>query len=369
MFKGIFEFNDLIDRIANCFDWYCRKRFEDTRYNLFLSNGDNISIEFNRRSVPHLLGINVDFLRSTGLYKGNAYEILEEIITNSDRLYSQIKNGYLSRDNVFSKYIDKKLNNFKNICGINIFDIEFVVDYSSKNSYITGQEKLDGDYYIATRINYDTLSIVGFRCGDNVCFPITNVELDLNSKEARSFLFQLLSNQSLTTVQTLKKDTFLGNSVDSKSFYYNNDVKMRKLGLLENYADDYNCRISTNRDCMFYLNKVSNLYASLNSLWLVLEEITGFIESGKPIDKAYLENKYDVLKPSVVKLIDAYNSKLPEFFDNKSLIDMFVDAKSEIAKLNDLYSEVSGSVNRLSSDISDIEFEKEDLQKRNKVRK
>ena len=39
-------------------------------YSMFLSNGDIVKIKIPKSSIPHLLGINTEYLKNTGLYNG-----------------------------------------------------------------------------------------------------------------------------------------------------------------------------------------------------------------------------------------------------------------------------------------------------------
>ena len=112
MFKDIFSFNDLLDKIERCLNIYENKNIAHTRYKVLLANGDYIEIDYNYNCLAHLLGINIDYLRSTSFYIGNTFDVLEEIINNPDSLYQRMKNGYIYPYNTFSKFIDQKLDNF-----------------------------------------------------------------------------------------------------------------------------------------------------------------------------------------------------------------------------------------------------------------
>lgn len=237
MFKNIEEYCELIDKIENCLNWFKNKEIDFNRYKMYLSNGEMIEIDYDLNCLPHLLGININFLRSTGLYKGSSIEILQSIIDNPNHLYNQFTNGHMRKTNVFSDYIDQKLNNFQNICNINIFDIEFIVKYQSDKNYASGNQKLDGEYYIAYKKD-NAISIIGLKQNDNGLYsPITNLEYDEYSEEYHKFLSQLLTNQSLTSVKLLQKN-FLNTdgTIARQKFFYNNKEKLTKLKTLNRYA-------------------------------------------------------------------------------------------------------------------------------------
>lgn len=52
------------------------------KYVMYLSNGDSFRVKLLKNSIPHLLGINTDYLKKTGLYKGdtNSYEVMLQFI-------------------------------------------------------------------------------------------------------------------------------------------------------------------------------------------------------------------------------------------------------------------------------------------------
>jgi len=369
-FKDIFEFNDLIDQLDDCLMWYEKSNVEDVRYRMYMSNGEAINIEFSKQSIPHLLGIDINYLRSTGIYKGSPYSILEDIIENPNRLYGQFKSKNMEPELVFSKHIYKKLNNFKKVCGINIFNIEFIVNYKSHNSYITGEQKLDGDYYIATKIDDDTLSIVGLKENGNLHKPQTNIELDKNDPDSEKFLSQLLTNQILTSVQSLKRTRFTDYELEEKSFHYYNDQKEEKLKTLEEYAKKYNCHIATNKDCIFYVQKTNNLYAEKNSILQVLAEITEQMQQGKEISSQELETQYGETVNRFKNMIHLYNFTLNNSSKSKSgeaylnLAQELESKKDEVLHLQKLLKTLEEKQGQMTEKIHELEDENKELKNR-----
>ena len=131
---------DILDNVENCLNWYLDNNISNTRYKLLLSNDEKIEIDLSERALPHLLGINIDFLRSTGHYTGGASSILYDILESPNLLFAHIRDGHMQENQIFSKHIDKKLANFKYACSLNVFNIEFIAKYESTKSYVTGEE-------------------------------------------------------------------------------------------------------------------------------------------------------------------------------------------------------------------------------------
>lgn len=378
MFKNIHEYCDLIEKLDNCLNWYTHKEIAYSRYKIHLSNGETIEVDYDFNSLPHLLGININYLRSTGLYNGKSIEILEEILENPNFLYNQFQNGKMGKNNVFSDYIDKKLNNFQNICDINIFNIEFIVKYQSDNSYISGNQKLDGDYYIAYKKD-DVISIMGLRKNDDGLYrPITNLEFNPDSDEYEKFLNQLLTNQSLTSVQTLLRNFISEDgTIERKKFFYNSKDKISRLKTLNRYADKYNASVNTNYDSIFYITKVENLLKEKNKFFDILKEITTLMDKKAFIDATKLENKYDFLEEDLLSLISTYNNNLNgnSTGDNtssnsyKDLILELREAKEKIEKQDALIEKLNKNNKTLTENNKILEEENKNYQeKEQKIR-
>lgn len=355
MFKNMIEFDTLLDRIGDCVSFYEYNRLNSCRYKLQLSNGEDIEIDYNLNCLPHLLGVNIEYLRSTGLYKGNAYDILSEILNNRNFLYGQLKSNNIKKDNIFSKHIDKKLNSFRKICGINIYNIEFVCEYNGENSYITGEEKLDGQYYIAfnNKAPNSSINVVGFAKDDYGRYiPMTNLELS-DYVETREFFTRLLKRQNLTTVLGMQRNSFDEyGKIDRRRFYYDIPDKLRKMSSLERYSENYDCSISTNKDCMFYVEKTMNLYEEKNNIFHILNAVSDNIQNGKFINISDLEKEFGELKTGLVNLIGAHNDSINNNNNNnhndenddspkyKDLILELRESKDEIKRLNDLIAKL-----------------------------
>lgn len=311
MFKDYHEYNDILKKINYCLNWYDNKQIYDSSYKLYLANDKSYEIKFPESSIAHLLGINIDYLRSSGHYSGGSYQILNDMLNNPTRLYNLIKDGFLKKDKVFSKYIDKKLNSFRDNCKIIIKNIEFIVEYKSKNSYITGEEKLEGDYYIGFKNdekNPNCLTIIGFTKNGKYLYPLTNLSVDLSIEEEEQFLNRLLKNQTITSLQSLIIYNYDGyERVKTGPIHYNHDDKLQKLKVLSDYASKYEANVATNKETLFYIEKTMNLFDEKNNIWNILDDITNSIMNKEIINIEDLEEKYGYVKRSIFNTISAYN--------------------------------------------------------------
>lgn len=372
------KYIDILDNIESCLNWYFDNNLQSTRYKLFLSNSERIEIDFGERNLPHLLGVNTDFLRSTGCYTGNASSILEDILENPNSLLSRINYGYMKQEQVFSKHIDKKLSNFKNACNLNIFNIEFIVKYESEKSYITGEDKLDGDYYIATRDKFskNKISIIGLKRNKNGLYqPLTNMQFEEHSVEYRKFFNQLLKGQTITIAQTLFKNVIdENNNLNTNKYFYDTNQRISKIKTIKRYAEDYGASINVSDDCVYYIEKVQNLYDEKSKIIDILSEINKKISTNSFINAIELENKYGNIQNFLLDLIGAHNDSLSNKDNSKDnnesyteLITSLKTTKEELEKKDKLIKKLDDN-NQELIDRNQI-LEEENINLKDKVEK
>ena len=366
MTKDIFEFGEKIEQINNCIEYYENKDIDYTRYKLLLSNGEEIEISYDRNSIGHLLGIDTNYLQSTGIYKDNSYNILKDIIENPNKLYNQIKNNHIKENNVFSEYTETKLDNFKNICGINIFDIEFIVKYE-KNKNVLANAPLDDGYYIGY-VDSSKLSVVGYTQSNknDLYFPHTNLQFKIHTEETEKFLNRLLTNQTLTSITTLRKNIINeNNQLIKKVLYYNSHDKLQKLKTIKRYADMYNGSCDTREEAIFNIDKVSNLFETKENISQILDEISIKIKNKKMIDSNNLEQKYNYMDEHILNIISSHNDSLVTKNDEnneysyKEIIEGFNNCKNDLLQKENL-------INKLNEKIKSLTEENESLKEENK---
>ena len=373
------EYIEVLNKIDDCVDHFINKETEYIRYILYTASGNQYEINYNRGSLPHLLGVNTNYLRSTGLYEGSSYQILEEVLDNSNFLYQQMKNGHIKKENVFSEHIDTKLSSFEDICSVNIFDIEFIVEYDSKRSYTSGETKLDGDLYIAYRKKTNesgTINVVGFRQNeDGLYYPMTNLEYTEHTKEARDFFKRLLTNQKVTIANNLKRN-FLNkdNKVISKDFYYQPDIKISKTKILKRYEENYDCIIDVNKDYIYQTESVSNLKNDKILAYDVLDKISENISAGKQINLESFKKRYQGLANSIANLISTYNEALTHPKNNtekyNDLKQQIVETQKSINQKDALIKKLEDKTKSLTEENKNIKQENQELKdKQDQVRK
>lgn len=302
------EFDELIGGISECLDWHYREKFAERSYNLRLDNGEDLRIVFNNNTLAHLLGINTEYLKATGLFKGSSYEILRMICNDSYRLYNMIRQGHLTFENFISDFAFDKVKGFKNICGIDLYNIEFICKYSKESSYVTGYAQQDGDYYIAYKAeNENGLFIIGLKKDGNYYYPMTNRFVDFNNEESERFLEVLLTNQTIT-MPTFSHLYFFNTKSTSDIMYIDYRKKPSLIRQSIMYAQKYGVISDVAVGYKYIIEKLLQKMDSNNNLTRILSEIVSrYINTGKKINKVTLKKQFGNLPEDINSWIDGYN--------------------------------------------------------------
>lgn len=302
------EFDELIEKIQECLEWHERKNFEDKVYNLLLDNGDMLRIVFSNSSVAHLLGIDTEYLKTTGLFKDNSHNILKQLCNDSYRLYNMVRGGHIAFDNFISDFAYEKVNGFKNICGIDLYNIEFICKYSKDNSYITGYPQLEGDYYIAYKTE-NGLFIIGLKKSGDYYYPMTNRFIDLTSEESMKFLNVLLTNQSIT-MATYSYLYFKNTKSKSDKIYVDYNKKASVIRQLKYYGNKYDSIVDVSTGYSYVIEKLLQKFDSNSNIYPILNKIFEYIGKRVKINIKKLEKEFGKLPEDMLSLINGYNDSL-----------------------------------------------------------
>lgn len=306
--KNKSDYDLLIEKIAENVDWYEKRNFDDRVYNLTLDNGERLKICFTHNTIAHLLGIKTEYLKSTGQFSKDSYDILKLVFKDSYRLYNMICQGHLTYDSFVSDYAYEKLEGFQNICGIDLYNMEFACKYSKEYSYVTGHPQLEADYYIGYKSN-NGLYIIGLKKNGNYYYPMTNRYIDYSDEESMKFLKQMLENQKIT-MPTMSSIYFKENNSYSRNIYMDYQKKASKIRVLNNYAKEYNATVDVSSGYSHVIEKLLKQYDSKNILFPALKSIFEKVSKRVIIDVTDIELEFGELPEDILYLIDSYNESL-----------------------------------------------------------
>lgn len=172
-------------------------------YLMFLSNGERIKIKIPKSSIPHLLGINTEYLKSTGLYKGmNSYEIMLDFIKNSNEAFQKHESGIINLDKILSPYINKKLDSLIENLNINTNCCEMICKYDRGKTYGYSADFDDMSYLILQKKNEKYYVLKLAMAEDGTCFPMSNQVFN-SYEECKENLSSYLIYQELTLLNNL----------------------------------------------------------------------------------------------------------------------------------------------------------------------
>lgn len=345
--KNKSEFEELVEQIGDCLEWYEQRNFNERVYKLYLANGERIDVVFSQKGIAHLLGIKTEYLKTTKLLKSkSSYDILKEICSDPYKIHKLVSEGHLNYKTFISCYANDKADNFKSNCGINdIGSIEFICPYIKQYSFITGMQQLEGDYYICYKRNEELL-ILGLKKDGNVYSPMTSRIINLEDAESKEFLNQLLTNQHITMLSSIIINDGIN---DSRKVFYNYDDKAKKLKTLQNYADEYDARVEVYSDYQYVLEKYNQLFALSKELDNILTFISAAMQAKCPIDLAKLQEKNVNLSDSMFEMIKSYNLSLEKELTSAGANIYAKQARDERDKLREDFAEIQ---NELASAVS-----------------
>ena len=276
------------------------------KYVMYLSNGDSFRVKILKNSIPHLLGINTDYLKKTGLYKGdtNSYDVMLQFIRNHKGAYKKHKDGIIDLNQVISPYVEEKLDSVYNNLIITTNNCNMVCKYdvrktfgygieSDKMSYLILQQKKD-KYYVLK---------LGKSGEEGLFYPMSNQVYDTYDEFCEKFSVALF-NQEITLLNGVKFST--GGYTYDNSFNIQPYERKPKLMQLKKLAIDLNCTPNVLHDYVYSLG-VMNDKRNSN-----LEDIEILSKLGNCMIKKILFDltKECVTSEQIITLINNYNNSL-----------------------------------------------------------
>lgn len=302
------QYDELITKINENINWYERKNFDDKVYNLTLDNGEKLKIIFSHNTIAHLLGIDTEYLKTTGQFPKDSYDILKMVCNDSYRLYNMVGQGHLTYDSFISDYTDEKLEGFQNICGVDLDNIDFICKYSKEYSYVTGHPQLEADYYIGYKTN-NGLFVIGLKKNGSYYYPMTNRYLNNDDKETAKFLQQMLENQKIT-MPTMSSIYFKETNSYSRTLFLKYNRKATKIRILNNYAKNYGATIDVSNGYSHAIEKLLQQFDAKDVLFPALEQIFKKVTKRVRINVTDIELEFGELPEEILRLIDDYNESL-----------------------------------------------------------
>ena len=356
------KFEYLMELIANNVETYNRNSRYKDKFSLTFANGDNIKIYVPNSSVPHLLGINTNYLMSSGLYREkSSYELLNKMCEDRYRLYRYINDNIIDEKQLFSEHIEKKNSAFVQNLKINIFNMIFACPYDSSRSYTTGKETYKFDYILVNKPAYEEKGIFMLGLAANIDkFDKSKIYVPMSNQYFESIVeaeerFGLICNNQKLTIPTMLTSTSTNNT---SKFFLHGDQKLAKARETQQIADKCFATLDVSEDYRWLLKKY---YDSMNSGGYVQKDyatiITNCITTGKIITPQMFDlQSFAGVNEFLLGIINAHNDfishdstvaindpTVPTYTDLKKKVeeltttrDALISANKELVSTNDI---------------------------------
>lgn len=272
-------------------------------YLMFLSNGERIKIKIPKSSIPHLLGINTEYLKSTGLYKGmNSYEIMLEFIKNSNDAFQKHESGIINLDKILSPYLNQKLDSLVENLNINTNCCEMICKYDRGKTYGYSADFDDMSYLILQKKNEKYYVLKLAMSEDGTCFPMSNQVFN-TYEECKEILSSYLIYQELTLLNNLW--VYYNNSIIGK-FYILEYERRERLEKLKKLSEDFECTPNVIADFIFSLKISDDKRQGNIRTSNIIEKLCDCIKNKKVFDISLT----NVEQEDILKIIETYNDSL-----------------------------------------------------------
>ena len=329
-------------------------------YLMFLSNGDRIRVKIPKTSIPHLLGINTEYLKSTGLYKGmNSYEIMLDFIKNSNEAFQKHESGIINLDKILSPYINKKLDSLTENLNINTNCCEMICKYDRGKTYGYSADFDDMSYLILQKKNEKYYVLKLAMSEDGTCFPMSNQVFN-SYEECQEALSSYLIYQELTLLSNLW--VYYNNSTVGKFpiLEWNRKQKLEKLKKL---SEDFECTPNIIADFIYSLKIRDNKRQGNIRTSNIIEILCDCIKNKKVFDISLT----NVDQEDILKIIETYNdslfSEITASTDNSysDLQNENISLKKEIERLRLENKSLSETVNYRDEELNEVKTQNNEL--------
>lgn len=329
-------------------------------YLMFLSNGDRIRVKIPKTSIPHLLGINTEYLKSTGLYKGmNSYEIMLDFIKNPNEAFQKHESGIINLDKILSPYINKKLDSLTENLNINTNCCEMICKYDRGKTYGYSADFDDMSYLILQKKNEKYYVLKLAMSEDGTCFPMSNQVFN-SYEECQEALSSYLIYQELTLLSNLW--VYYNNSTVGKFPILEWDRK-QKLEKLKKLSEDFECTPNIIADFIYSLKIRDDKRQGNIRTSNIIEILCDCIKNKKVFDISLT----NVDQEDILKIIETYNdslfSEITASTDNSysDLQNENISLKKEIERLRLENKSLSDTVNYRDEELNEVKTQNNEL--------
>ena len=329
-------------------------------YLVFLSNGERIKIKIPKSSIPHLLGINTEYLKNTGLYRNmNSYEVMLNFIKSSNEALKKHESGIINLDNVLSPYINEKIDALIENLNINTNYCEMVCKYDKGKTFGYSADFDDMSYLILQKKNEKYYVLKLAEAQDGTYFPMSN-QIFNSYAECQEALSSYLIYQELTLLNNLF--IYYNNSTIGKFPILEWDRK-QKLENLMKLSNDFGCTPNVIADFIYSLKIRDDKRQGNIRTSNIIEILCDCIKNKKVFDISLT----NVDQEDILRIIETYNDSLfsetTTSTDNSysDLQNENISLKKEIERLRLENKSLSETVNYRDEELNEVKTQNNEL--------
>lgn len=307
------ELFSLIQKLKDTYDKY-KKELEFSK-RIYLADGSIIIINNDDNKVPHLLGVNTNYLRSCNIYKSNnSKELFEAVLLYPDKLWKSYRDNIIDLNQLFSEYSMEKIKSFETNTKLNLNQIEFVALYDSETISFQGKYTENCDYIICSKDkdeNFCLSFLVKNELGST--YSIKSNRFFENTVDGKKEILDICNGLVLTYAT---KISIRSSEYDNeKNFYIRSDNELLMQEKLKTWASLFDSKVDTSRQTSFYIKTYNDIlsvvrYPELASSVKLPKEISAFFRDNSIKDYFCGE---DVLKQAdYIKSVTTENESLKE---------------------------------------------------------
>ncbi len=331
------KYNEIIERLRDLVDFYQRSNFSYNRKNLYLGNGEVLSVRYPKGRIAHLLGVDLEYLKGSNRFrKGmDTYECLIYFLDNAYMFGNLVQEGTLCFDRMFSKNIEGKLKSFKENLLIRNTDLVAVVKYDSKRAY-QGECVMDGsDHYIIRQKNfsYYVLGLVQDEQNPTIYLPVTSRKYD-DYTEFETFMTRIAYKQELTYIYNISTSNPINGF--NQNFYLYQESRMKQLDRILKLSQKYSASAGVAADYLNFLKRTKTAQQSNNMNIEILKSLVSAIRGKKVLNISTEEFDNFMIQEEVMELISQYNDMICSGISNN---EQALSSYSELVTKNQSLTE------------------------------